>query len=266
MATIKGFEVSGTIYDNEDTQARESVATLESKNNYSTSEVDTGKKWIDGKTSIEATAEDYAYFLWGIVELYKSAKHFGAGEKQLSDWLNTAKTLAEILTSNFWDEKNGGLFMSSDEPNIFARMKTPEDMNSLPSMNALAVMALTELAFLAEDKKYSDFARKIIGCFSRYARENPLRCLSMITADLAFKPFKPVKKPESEPKPVPTDEELNREEPQESQPETQQEERKSARASRRTSRQESSSSSTSSTGRGDRASRRSARPHRTRER
>lgn len=222
------------------------------------------RKWIDGKSSIEATAEDYAYFLWGIVELYKSAKHFGAGEKQLSDWLNTAKTLADILTSNFWDEKNGGLFMSGGDPNIFARMKTSEDMNSLPSMNALAAMVLCELAFIAEDKKYSDFARKIIGCFSRYARENPLRCLSLITADLTFKPFKPVKKPEPEPKPIPTDEELNREEPQESQQESQQEDRKSARASRRTARQESSSSA-STAGRNDRASRRSARTHRTRE-
>lgn len=154
--------------------------------------------------------------------------------------------------------------MAVDEPNIFARMKTSEDMNSLPSMNALAAMALCELAFIAEDKKYSDFARKIIGCFSRYARENPLRCLSLITADLTFKPFKPVKKPEPEPKPVPTDEELNREEPQESQQESQQEDRKSARASRRTARQESSSSS-STAGRNERASRRSARTHRTRE-
>lgn len=58
MATIKGFEVSGTIYDNEDTQARESVATLESKNNYSTSEVDTGKKWIDGKTIYRKTISE----------------------------------------------------------------------------------------------------------------------------------------------------------------------------------------------------------------
>lgn len=56
MATIKGFEVSGTIYENEDETARNnaqsaetSVATLVSQKIYSTSEVNTGKKWIDGK-------------------------------------------------------------------------------------------------------------------------------------------------------------------------------------------------------------------------
>ena len=139
-------------------------------------------------------------------------------------------------------------------------MKTPEDMNSLPSLNALAAMALCELAFIAEDKKYSDFARKIIGCFSRYARENPLRCLSMITADLMFKPFKPVKKPEPEQKPVPTDEELNREEPQETSPEETKEDRRSARSSRRSS--SASSTKAQETSTTTRASRRSARPHR----
>ncbi|MBR0278948.1 MAG: thioredoxin domain-containing protein, partial [Synergistaceae bacterium] len=219
------------------------------------------RRWIDGKTEIEATAEDYAYFLWGIVELYKSAKHFNAGEKQLGDWLKTAQTLADILTENFWDEKLGGLFMAVNDPKIFARMKTSEDMNSLPSMNALAAMALCELSFMTEDRKYSDFARKIIGCFARYARENPLRCLSMITADMTFKPFKPVKKPEPEPKPVPTDEELNREEPQEISREEPKEDRKSARASRRSSSAKTQETSSSSS----RAARRSARPHRTRE-
>ena len=224
------------------------------------------RRWIDGKAGIEATAEDYAYFLWGIVELYKAAKHFGAGEKQLGDWLKTAQTVADILTENFWDEKLGGLFMAGNagqkdkNSNIFAHMKTPEDMNSLPSLNAIAAMALCELAFIAEDKKYSDFARKIIGCFSRYARENPLRCLSMITADLMFKPFKPVKKPEPEQKPVPTDEELNREETQETSPEETKEDRRSARSSRRSS--SASSTKAQETSTTTRTSRRSARPHR----
>lgn len=56
MATIKGFEVSGTIYENEDETARNnaqsvqtSVNTLISQKTYSTSEINTGKKWIDDK-------------------------------------------------------------------------------------------------------------------------------------------------------------------------------------------------------------------------
>lgn len=56
MATIKGFEVSGTIYENEDETARNNnhstralVNDLILQKVYSTTEKDTGKKWIDGK-------------------------------------------------------------------------------------------------------------------------------------------------------------------------------------------------------------------------
>lgn len=216
--------------------------------------------WQDGKSYIPATAEDYGYLLWGVIELYKAAKHFNAGEKQLSDWLTIACRLADILTEKFLDDKNGGFYLT--EGSILGmRLKTAEDMNSLPSMNALAVMSLSELSFLTEEKRYSDIARHILGCFSRYARENPLKCLTLISADMEYKPFKPKKKPLPEPKPVPTDEELNREEIPEAPNEPSPDDKKSSRSSRRSTRQEATT-----TTRSDRASRRSARPHRTRER
>lgn len=216
--------------------------------------------WVDGKSYVPAMSEDLAYMLWGIIELYKAASHFNAGEKQLSEWLNMAKTLADSLIDGFLDG-NGGLFMTT-EPVIpsLPRIKSAEDMNSLPSANAAAAMMLDELAFMLEDKKYSDISRAIIGCFARYVRENPLKCLTMITADLEFKAFKPKKKPEPAPKPVPTDEELNREEA-DSQPQEQTESKPRSPRSRRGHNDE-----TTQAGRNDRASRRSARPHRTRER
>ncbi|MDY6415047.1 MAG: hypothetical protein SPL10_07815, partial [Synergistales bacterium] len=214
--------------------------------------------WIDGHAEIEAITEDYAFLLWGIVELYKAAKHFNAGEKQLSDWLNMAQSLAEIMIKKFWDEKNGGLYLSLENaPNIFIRMKSAED-NALPSANAFAAIALNELAIILEEKKYSDYAREIIGCFSHYASENPLSCLSLLIADLIWQPVK--KKPEPAPEPVhvPTDEELNAEEPEPAaQAETRHEiDRRAARTARRSARTERSSAA-------ERAERRSARSHRS---
>ena len=215
-------------------------------------------RWIDGKAELPASLEDYAYFLWGIVELFKASKHFGAGEKQLIDWLNLAKELADIMTAKFWDEKYGGLFMSSGEDkNIYMRMKSAEDMNSLPSANAFSSSALNDLAIILEEKTYSDYARRINECFSYNARKNPLSCLSLITSALSWKPVK--KKPEPEPKPVPTDEELNREEPEitheteQIEPDT----KRASRASRRSSRAERNE-------RSERAERRSARHRQSR--
>ena len=212
--------------------------------------------WTGGKAYITATAEDYAYMLLGAVELYKAQKHFNATEKQLSECADTARTFADILMEKFSDGKGGGLFLTEGNISGF-RLKYAVDINSLPSYNAVAAIAFDELAFILEERKYSDEARKIIGCFSHYARENPVKCLSMITADLMFRAFKPKKKPEPVAVPVPTDEELNREDTPTT-PEQSAEERKSARASRRTQRQEAASSSATT----QRASRRSARSHR----
>ena len=220
------------------------------------------RSWIEGHAGIDAITEDYAFFLWGIMELYKAAKHFNAGEKQLNDWLNVAKNLADIMIKKFWDEKNGGLFLYLENaPNIFIRMKSAED-NALPSPNAFAVIALNELAIILEEKSYSDYARKIIGCFSHYASENPLACLSLLTADLIWTPVKKKPAPVPEPVHIPTDEELNAEEPEnethiEAKPET---DRRAARTSRRSSRTERTERTS---GANDRAERRSARSHRS---
>ncbi len=169
------------------------------------------RRWISGKAGITANACDYVYFLWGIMELYKAAKKFNAGEKQLNDWLKNAQNLADCLIKNFWDEKHGGFFLI-DDSNIAIKFKSAQDFNNLPSANAFAITALNELSHALEDKKYSDYAAKIISCFAREAALNPLNYISFINAGLDFTPFKPVKKEEPK-KYIPTDEELNQEEP-----------------------------------------------------
>ena len=225
--------------------------------------------WIDGHVNINALAEDYAFFLWGIVELYKAAKHFNAGEKQLNDWLNLAKTIADKLIEKFWDEKGGLYLTPEDDKNIFARMKSTDD-NAIPSANSFAAIAFTELALILEEKNYSDYARKIIGCFSHYASENTLSCLSLLIADLEWKPVKKKVIPVPEEKKELTDEELNAEEnavPSEKTEATDEEkeraERRAARASRRSAR---TSGNSERTDRNERSERRARRTSRTRER
>ncbi|MBQ6738184.1 MAG: thioredoxin domain-containing protein [Synergistaceae bacterium] len=222
--------------------------------------------WIDGHVNINALAEDYAFLLWGIIELYKAAKNFNAGEKQLNDWIEFAKTLADKMIEKFGDE-NGGLYLTpEDDKNIFMRMKSADD-NALPSANSMAASALTELALILDEKNYSDYSRKIIGCFSHYASENPLSCLSLIISDLDWKPVKKkVIPPPEEPK-VLTDEELNAEEnintPEHQETKSHDEERRAARSTRRSVRSGVVNSGTSE--RSERAERRARRTSRTRE-
>ena len=157
--------------------------------------------------------------------------------------------------------------LSNDDDNfIFFRRIAAED-NALPSVNALAALALSslglELGAERDGKKYADIARKILACFARFASANPLENLSLITAAELWRPVK------AKPKPVEkvdkSDEELK---PENLEAENSEEaEAKSDRASRRAARAARSERASSSRAeRGARAERseRRARPERRR--
>ncbi|MBQ7221431.1 MAG: thioredoxin domain-containing protein [Synergistaceae bacterium] len=170
--------------------------------------------WLSGKAYTAALSEDYAYFLWGVLELYKAVKHFSPdSEKQLKEWLSGAQEIADAMIAQCWDEKQGGLFLTCEDKYIFARMKSCDDINSMPNANSIAATALTQLGIILEEKKYTDYSRRIIECFAHYARENALASLTLIVSDIDWAGAKKKPEPKPEVKPVLTDEELNAPEP-----------------------------------------------------
>ena len=233
------------------------------------------RRFRAGSSSIPALAGDYAALLWGIMELYKAAKQSEAGEKQLNDWLKYAQNLADLLINNFRDESTGGLFLSlsNDDDNfIFFRRIAAED-NALPSVNALAALALSELGLELgaerDGKKYADIARKILACFARFASANPLENLSLITAAELWRPVKAKPKPvEKVNKVNKSDEDLKTEnlEAENSEEAEAKSDRASRRAARaaRSERAERASSSRSERGARAERSERRARPERRR--
>ena len=192
--------------------------------------------WVNGHTAGNALAEDYAYFLWGVLELYKAVKHYSpTSGKQLSEWLACAQTIADAMLSRCSDEQTGGLYLSDrTDLRLFAQIMNAVDANSLPSPNSTAAAALSELGQLTEEKKYSDAAKQIISVFSHYAAEHPTECTSLILAHQSWKPVK--KKPAAPPPPPPTDAELNSPIPEpEAAPAESTQSAKPVRTSRRTS-------------------------------
>ena len=123
------------------------------------------------------------------------------------------------MLSKLWDEASGGLFSTADNSVSAVRLKSCEDTStgSLPNANAMAAIALSELGEILQEKSYSDKAKHIIDCFSAHTADNPLQCLTLLTANTLWKPVK--KKPEFPPAPPVsktahlTDEQLNAPEP-----------------------------------------------------
>ena len=166
--------------------------------------------WTSGNVTVEAMAGDYAELLWGLMELYKACKNFNTGEKQLNDILKFAQETADEMINKFYDEKSGGInLIPENSPNIFTSFRSAAD-RYLPSVNAFAVVGLNELGQILDEKKYSDYAKKIIECFARIALEVPIKYLSLMVAESLWKPVKP-KKIIAQPVKIPTNEELDNE-------------------------------------------------------
>src|SRR4030043_511419 len=61
----------------------------------------------DNEQSIYAYLDDYAFLIWGLIELYEATFNV--------DYLKSALELNEYLLKHFWDNERGGFYFSSDD-------------------------------------------------------------------------------------------------------------------------------------------------------
>ncbi|MFK7691954.1 thioredoxin domain-containing protein [Paenibacillus sp. HJGM_3] len=121
-------------------------------------------RYRDGEAAYLAYVDDYAFFVWGLIELYESS--FDA---QL---LLVAKELTQDMLRLFWDEEKGGLFFyGSDGEQLLTRMKEIYD-GALPSGNSVAALNLQRLARYTYDAELAQKAeaqlRAFTGTVTRY--------------------------------------------------------------------------------------------------
>ena len=117
----------------------------------------------EGRGANEGFAEDYAYFVAGLLDLY--------GATFEVRWLQWAERLQRTMDALFWDEKDGGYFNSrADDASIVLRLKEDYD-GAEPSPNSVAAANLLRLAaILYEDTLRSRARRTIEGLRPRWAK------------------------------------------------------------------------------------------------
>ena len=96
-----------------------------------------------GQVSIDGYAEDYAFLVWGLLELFQARSDVR--------WLDWALELASRQDELFWDEADGGWFSTTgDDPSVLLRMKEDYD-GAEPSASAVAADNALTLARLTGD-------------------------------------------------------------------------------------------------------------------
>ncbi len=113
------------------------------------------RTYKDGRAKIDGYLDDYAALANGLLALY--ALTF---EPRL---FAEARALAGAILARFWDEREGGFYMTSDDGHteLISRPKELFD-NAVPSGNSTAVDVLLRLAALSGDNNYAERAERTL--------------------------------------------------------------------------------------------------------
>jgi uncharacterized protein YyaL (SSP411 family) len=105
------------------------------------------RRYRDGDAAISGYAEDYAFLICGLLELFQSDGDVA--------WLEWALALQRAQDDRFWDEQDGGWFSTSgSDPSVLLRLKEDYD-GAEPSAGAVSVMNLLTLSHLMPSERWS---------------------------------------------------------------------------------------------------------------
>lgn len=138
-------------------------------------------RFRDGEAGILAQIDDYAFFLWGILELYEATFD--------PKYLTTARELTGNLIKYFWDHEAGGFFFTPDdgEPLIVRPKEIFE--GAIPSGNAVAMWNMLRLGRITSDTELLDRAWSLASTFFTGIQQSPAAYTQFMAAlDFAFGP------------------------------------------------------------------------------
>lgn len=138
-------------------------------------------RYREGKAEIDGFLNDYAFLVWGLLELYEATFN--------TRYLEQALRLNHYLLSHFWDEKEGGFFFTSaSSESLFLRPKEAYD-GAIPSGNSVAMLNLLRLGRITANPDFEDKASLISRAFSQIASSSPSAFTQMMVAvDFAVGP------------------------------------------------------------------------------
>ncbi len=132
------------------------------------------RRYRKGRTGIEGKADDYAFLIQGLLDLYEASSEYR--------YLSYAMKLMEKQIALFFDDASGGFFnASSDDPSIPLRMKEDYD-GAEPSPNSVNIISLYRLADIMDRDDFRQTADKTIAYFSNALRETGRQLPCMLKA------------------------------------------------------------------------------------
>lgn len=132
------------------------------------------RNYRQGASEVEGFAEDYAYLIQGLLDLYEA--DFDPAHLQ---W---AYELQVRMNQLFGDAEHGGYFsVVKDAPNILLRMKEDYD-GAEPSPNSIAALNLFRLAQIRNAPEFQEQGKKTVAAFAEQIARAPVTLPQMLVA------------------------------------------------------------------------------------
>ncbi len=114
-------------------------------------------RYRDGEAGLPPCADDYAFLIWGLLELYEATFE--------SRYLGEAIGLQKIMDDDFLDDEEGGFFFTPrGTDNLILRTRESYD-GAVPSANSVSMLNLLRLARFTGRASYDERAAGVARAF-----------------------------------------------------------------------------------------------------
>ena len=132
------------------------------------------RRYRNGTVAHNANLEDYAYLVWGLIDLYEAT-----GTQR---WLDHAVELTDRQIALFYDEEKGGFYdTGGEQTHLLVRSKSFQG-GARPAGNAIAITNLAELNRLTGKKRYGTLAEESFRYFGAGLQRSPFALTQFLTA------------------------------------------------------------------------------------
>ncbi len=122
-------------------------------------------RYRDGESGIMASVDDYAFFIWGLLECYEAVFD--------EEYLSLAISLCRDQFEHFWDEEFAGFYFSADDAEaLITRQKEIYD-NAVPSGNSVSTLNVLRIARITADPELEEKAARMAAAFSPQISKHP---------------------------------------------------------------------------------------------
>jgi len=116
------------------------------------------RRYRDGDADIDGFAEDYAYLIFGLLELFQADPD--------PVWLEWAIALQHRQDELFWDESSGGWFSTTGkDASVLLRLKDDYD-GAEPAASSVSVLNLIVLSHLVENAEWNGRVERTLRLFA----------------------------------------------------------------------------------------------------